>query len=294
MSVFKKQKGLPRNYIPSVKDAQWFIDYWKFLPSYTDQECALDKLFMELCPKNDCIEDVLIKCSALNDFYSTNIFGVHTVAEHILSLGIDTRLHQVDYSLVNDIAKIEVNGKEHFFYSFATKYCSHHLPEKYAIYDNYVEKVLLSINKKEPFANFKKEDLKIYEAYMSVIRGFSQHFGLTRFSIKQLDQYLWQLGKWYFNQYGLTYKYYNREDENPFQQKDIRNKFWYGEMLFVTGHQSVGKWKEEGKDWLRDANDSIRQLATKYSPEQFGVITYIYSHFEKMCPYDNLNWIIEY
>ncbi|KWW39754.1 MAG: hypothetical protein F083_1932 [bacterium F083] len=289
-----KKSDLPLDYKPSVKDAQWFIDNWQKLPSYTDQERALDKLFMELCPKNNRIEDVLIKCSALNDFYSTNIFGIHTLAEHILSLNIDERLHQVDYSLIGDIAKVEVNGKEHCFYSFATKYCSHHLPEKYAIYDNYVEKVLLSMNKKEPFSNFKREDLKDYETYMSVIRGFSQHFGLTQFSIKQLDQYLWQLGKWYFNQYGLTYKYYNREESSPFSKNDIRSKFWYGEMMFVTGHQSVGYWKEQGKKWLQTADDSIKQLAKKYTPEQFGLITYIYFNRATMCPYDDLSWIIEY
>ncbi len=289
-----KKSDLPLDYKPSVKDAQWFIDNWQKLPSYTDQERALDKLFMELCPKNNRIEDVLIKCSALNDFYITNIFGIHTLAEHILSLNIDERLHQVDYSLIGDIAKVEVNGKEHCFYSFATKYCSHHLPEKYAIYDNYVEKVLLSMNKKEPFSNFKREDLKDYETYMSVIRGFSQHFGLTQFSIKQLDQYLWQLGKWYFNQYGLTYKYYNREESSPFSKNDIRSKFWYGEMMFVTGHQSVGYWKERGKKWLQTADDSIKQLAKKYTPEQFVLITYIYFNRATMCPYDDLSWIIEY
>ena len=287
-------QDLPHNYKPSVKDAQWFIDYWQELPSYTDQERALDKLFMELCPKNGCIEDILIKCSALNDFYSTNIFGIHTLAEHILSLNIDKRLHQVDYSLIGDIAKVEVNGKEHCFYSFATKYCSHHLPEKYAIYDNYVEKVLLSMNKKELFVIFNREDLKDYETYMGVIRGFSQHFGLTQFSIKQLDQYLWQLGKWYFNQFGLTYKYYNREEVSPFSYDDIRSKFWHGEMMFVKGHQSVGYWKEQGKKWLQTADDSIKQLAKKCTPEQFGLITYIYFNRATMSPYDDLSWIIEY
>lgn len=285
---------LPISYNPSVKDAQWFIDYWQELPSYTAQERALDKLFMELCPKNNRIEDVLIKCSALNDFYSTNIFGIHTLAEHILSLNIDKRLYQVDYTLIGDIAKVEVNGKEHCFYSFATKYCSHHLPEKYAIYDNYVEKVLLTMNKKKPFANFKREDLKDYETYMGVIRGFSQHFGLTQFSIKQLDQYLWQLGKWYFNQYGLTYKYYNREEASPFSEDDIRSKFWHGEMMFVTGHQSVGYWKEQGKKWLQTADDSIKQLAKKCTPEQFGLITYIYLNRATMSPYEDLSWIIKY
>lgn len=292
--TFVSKQDLPNNYQPSVKDALWFINYWQQLPNYTNQEHALDKLFMELCPKNDCIEDVLIKCSALNDFYSTNIYDIHTLAQHILRLGIDARLVQGDLSLVNDIARVEINGKERFFYSFATKYCSHHQPEKFAIYDNYVEKVLVSINRKEHFANFKSEGLKDYNTYMRVILEFQQHFGLTQFSIKQLDQYLWQLGKWYFNQFGLNYKYYNREEESPFPKDDIRSKFWWGEMLFVTNNLSVGEWKERGKSFLKNASEGIKQLAAKYPPEQFGLITYIYFNYATMSPYDVLSWIMEY
>ena len=291
-----KKKDLPKDYIPSVKDAEWFIEYWNELPSYSNQEKALDKLFMDICRRNDNIEDILIKCSSLNDFYSTNIFDIHTVAQHILSLHIDERLKDGDLSLVNDIAHVEVNGKDHFFYSFATKYCSHHQPEQYAIYDNYVEKVLLSMNsrKHKPFANFKREDLKDYETYMSVIKAFQERFGLMGYNIKQLDQYLWQLGKWYFNQYGLTFKYYNREDESPFQKDDYKTKFWEGEKMYVTTHQNSGLWKNEGKEWLKTANDEIKQLAAKYTPEQFGLITYIAFQYSKWYPYDDPIWIVEY
>ena len=199
-------RGLPEGYRPSIEDVEWFVNYWKGLPNYSDQELALDKLFMVLCPKNDCIEDILIKCSALNDFYSTNIFDIHTLARHILDLKIDERLQNGDYSLIDVIANVEVNGKVHCFYSFATKYCSHHQPEKYAIYDNYVERVLLSLNKKEPFANFKKEQLKDYATYMGAILSFRQHFGLTKYSIKELDQYLWQLGVTTFTPLALCFQ----------------------------------------------------------------------------------------
>ncbi len=292
------KKDLPKGYIPSVKDAEWFIDYWNELPSYSNQEKALDKLFMDICKRNDNIEDILIKCSSLNDFYSTNIFDIHTVAQHILSLHIDERLEKGDRSLVNDIAHVEVNGKDHFFYSFATKYCSHHQPKQYAIYDSYVEKVLLSMNSRKHFANFTREDLKDYETYISVIRAFQQNFGLMQYNIKQLDQYLWQLGKWYFNQYGLTYKYYNREgwksNDCPYAKDDVRSKFWWGEMMFIRQYLSVGEWKEHGKNWLKTANEQIKQLASKYTPEQFGVITYISALFGKWCPYDDQSWLVEY
>ena len=288
------KKDLPESYVPSIKDVEWFLNYWNELPSYSNQEHALDKLFMELCPENKCIEDILIKCSALNDFYSTNIFDIHTLAQHILSLNVDDRLRKGDYSLVKDIANVEVNGKNHCFYSFATKFCSHHQPEIYAIYDSYVEKVLISLNKRGPFAIFKKNQLKDYDTYMRAILGFRQHYGLMNYSIKKLDQYLWQLGKWYFNQYGLSFKYYNREDENPFLEDDYCGHFWHGEMMFVTTHQSVGYWKEVGKTCLKEANEQIRELANSLTPEQFGVVIYISALFGKWCPYDDQSWITEY
>ena len=289
-----KKKDLPQGYVPSVKDAEWFLEYWKNLPSYSNQEKALDKLFMGICKRNDNIEDILIKCSSLNDFYSTNIFDIHTVAQHILSLKIDERLKNGDLSLVDEISHVEVNGKLHTFYSFATKYCSHHNPERYAIYDSYVEKVLLSMNSRDHFMKFKQEELKVYETYMRVIKAFQQRYGLMQYNIKRLDQYLWQLGKWYFNPYGLCYKYYNREDVNPFSENDVRNKFWHGEMMFVTTRQNNGFWKNEGKEWLKAANDDIKELAKKYTPEQFGVLTYISALFGKWCPYDDQEWIVEY
>lgn len=289
-----KKKDLPQGYVPSVKDAEWFLEYWKNLPSYSNQEKALDKLFMGICKRNDNIEDILIKCSSLNDFYSTNIFDIHTVAQHILSLKIDERLGNGDLSLVDEISHVEVNGKVHTFYSFATKYCSHHNPERYAIYDSYVEKVLVSMNSRDHFMDFKQEELKVYETYMNAIGAFRKCYGLTQYNIKQLDQYLWQLGKWYFNPYGLSYKYYHREDENPFPENDVRNIFWQGEMMFVTTHQKVGEWKEEGKEFLKDANVRIQVLASKLTPEQFGVVTYISALYGKWLPYDDQSWIVEY
>lgn len=289
-----EKKGLPIDYIPSIKDVEWFLNYWNGLPNYFNQEKALDKLFFQLCPENKCIEDVLVKCSSLNDFYSTNIFDIHTVAQHILSLNIDQRLKDGDLSLVQDIAQVEVNGKEHNFYSFATKYCSHHQPEQFAIYDSYVEKVLVSLNAREHFANFKKDDLKNYNVYMNAIYGFQKKYGLMNYSIKRLDQYLWQLGKWYFNQYGLSFKYYNREDQNPYAETDIRNRFWHGEMMFITTYQSVGGWKTSGKEFLKEANEKIRKFAEKLTPEQFGVVQYISTLFGKWIPYEDQTWIVEY
>ena len=188
-------------YRPTISAVNYFIDKWNTLDDYVHQEQALDRLFIELCPKNREITDILIKCSALNDFYSTNIFKVHNVALHYLSLDIDKRLEIGDATLVNDLAHITINGKQFYFYSFATKYCSHHQPLKFAIYDNYVDKLLKYYRDKDGFCKFKAADLKNYQIYLEIIRTFQRFYGIDMFTLKQIDKYLWQLGKEAFNRY---------------------------------------------------------------------------------------------
>lgn len=194
-------KGLPEDYKPSIKEVEWFLNNWQNLPNYSNQEKALDKLFMDLCKFNDNIEDILIKCSTLNDFYSTNIYDVYSVAQHLFKIDrIDERLKNGDPLLIKDIAKVKV-GKaktERTFYSFATKYCSFHQPTLFPIYDSYVEKVLWELKNRVEFSVFKLSELKDYPKFKKVVDDFRNHYGLTEFNYKELDQYLWQLGKKYF------------------------------------------------------------------------------------------------
>lgn len=106
-----------------------------------------------------------------------------------------------DPSLVEDIAKVKVGDppKEHNFYSFATKYCSHHKPGLFSIYDYYVEKVLIHFkNKDKQLNNFTKADLKHYPKFIKVIHDFQKCYNLESYNLKQMDEYLWQLGKEYY------------------------------------------------------------------------------------------------
>ena len=186
---------------PSKDSVERYLVKWRQLEKYYNQERALNKLFFDLCPKNDNIEDILLKCSTLNDFYSTNIFDINAVAYHILSLEIDERLEMGDLSLVEDIAKVKVGDppKEHNFYSFATKYCSHHKPSLYSIYDYFVEKVLLHFkNENKELHNFTQADLKHYPTFIQVIHDFQKCYHLESYDLKQMDEYLWQLGKEYY------------------------------------------------------------------------------------------------
>lgn len=183
---------------PCQEEIIKYLNKWDSLENYVLQESALDKLFFKTYPNNTDINDILIKASSLNDFYSTNIFSIFSVAKHILELNIDNRLKENDESLVNDIANVKINGKEKRFYSFATKYCSHHNPINFPIYDSYVEKILLYFNKKDNFANFKKEELKDYSNFKDVLVKFKQFYNIDSYNLKDIDRYIWQLGKEYF------------------------------------------------------------------------------------------------
>lgn len=183
---------------PCVEELEKYLIKWDELENYHLQENALNKLFYQLCPENNKIEDVLLKCATLNDFYSTNIFSIYPVAEHIVKLKIDSRLYSGDITLVKDIQKIIIGGKERNFYSFATKYCSHHNAKEFPIYDSYVEQILVYFQRKHHFSSFKLADLKEYTIFKKALIDFRTHYGLTKYSLKQIDQYIWQLGKEYF------------------------------------------------------------------------------------------------
>ena len=187
--------GIPA---PSVQAVIHYQETWEELDSYREQERALNRLFFEMAPENRDIADILLKVTTLNQFYSTNIFSVYPVAEHIKGLDMDARLKAGDESLVDDIRQIEFNGKKKNLYSFASKYCSHHNPEAYPIYDSYVDEVLRYFRDLDRLASFRTEELKNYRRFKDIQIAFRSYYGLEQLSLKEIDKYLWQFGKEYF------------------------------------------------------------------------------------------------
>ena len=199
-SIVQNGRVRPDIKSPNKEIVKHYLEKWDTLENYTAQESALNKLFRDLCPQNISLDDVLLKVATLNTFYSTNIYNVFAVARHIVHLNIDERLRQGDDSLVTDIASghgvvNKKGGKEIQFFSFATKYCSHHRPQVYPIYDSFVEDFLVYLSKVDDFTYFRREDLRDITVFKQTLMKLREFYGLEEFTLKQIDQYLWQYGK---------------------------------------------------------------------------------------------------
>ena len=46
--------------------------------------------------------------------------------------------------------------------------------------------------------NFSKQDLKEYKKFKEVLLAFKKYYNLNDYNLKDIDRYLWQLGKEYF------------------------------------------------------------------------------------------------
>lgn len=203
--AIKKSSSFPRKSVvaevpcPTKQAVNDYLKKWTELPDYSEQEAALHLLFHDTFHGNDNLSAVLLKCSTLNDFYGTNIFKIYPLAKHIVSLNIDDQLTRGDPQLVNDISEghgiKSRSGKELHLFSFATKYCSHHNPNDFPIFDSYVEKLLLYFRNVDRFSAFTSEELRDYKIFKKVILDFRKAYHLQDFNLKQIDQYLWQLGK---------------------------------------------------------------------------------------------------
>ena len=127
---------------PSIEQVNFYLRAWDEQENYVLQEHALDKLFFQTYPLNTDINDILVKASSLNDFYSTNIFSIFTV-----------------------------------------------------IYDSFVDKVLKYFRRVDGFCAFSDDELKNYPRFIEILNSFQRFYKLEDVNKKDLDRYLWQLGK---------------------------------------------------------------------------------------------------
>jgi hypothetical protein len=183
-------KTLPSIPKPCKEEVKFYLKKNESSKKYDDQTKAVSKIFKNCARENKTIEDILIKVSCVNQFDSTNIFDIHTVANHILHLNIDERLASGDLDLVKDMGHVILKDKPKYFYSFATKYCAHHSSEVYPIYDSYVSKILVHFKREYQFAEFKVDDLRDYQIFNDTIEAFIKFFGLNEYKKSEIDRYI--------------------------------------------------------------------------------------------------------
>ena len=158
-------------------------------------EKALADLFAQY-PANTNPSHVLLKVVALNTLYSTRILAVLKVARHIHELGekLDAALEAGSAEAVDWIANINIEEKNLYYYSFATKYCNWHKPDLYPLYELRVEKYLWFVKKQAVFNSDSlngHEDLWSYSTFCKVMAAFREEFGLGSYNYKQIDKFLW-------------------------------------------------------------------------------------------------------
>lgn len=182
---------------PNKKDLGLAIRAWQF---DCEGRCHNASLFLlyKAYPENRCVEKVLLKVSALNDFYMTRIWKTYAVAERIAKVkGLDALIRAGSPKAVAKVAACGVNpetGAKRILYSFATKYCHFHNPEAYQIYDRYVDETLRHFRRLNCTLEFENRDLHDYAVFQRIVDALAQRYGLdgTR---ENIDKYLWILGK---------------------------------------------------------------------------------------------------
>ncbi len=178
------------------KLAPIYIKRWDNLQDYPEQEETLNKLFAG-CPNNTDFTAVMIKVSTLDNFYSTQLRSVPEVVNCILSISdFDDKVRHGDIDLVD----LMCANDEYKPFSFASKYCSRYKEEAYPIYDSYVANVLSEYREMDSFTTISTNILsnrnKSYkEDFFPMIEDFREYYGLTKYSFKELDRFLWLLGK---------------------------------------------------------------------------------------------------
>jgi hypothetical protein len=150
---------------------------------------------VERFPDNSRLEHVLLKVTAINELYGTNIYATFAMARHIHALGIDSALADHSTELVDRIAGVILAKRRRSMFSFASKYCSWHAPLHYPLYDSFVAKLLCSYRREYKFGTFKNPELRSYDRYKAVVSQFRSFFCLEQFTFKELDKFLWLYGK---------------------------------------------------------------------------------------------------
>ena len=162
------------------------------LPDYALQEKVLADIFTKY-PNNTTLAEVILKVNLLNAFYSTGILDVVTVATHIVTQHVDTDIQNGNVAVIDKIARVKHNGKCWNHFSFATKYCSFHQPQKFPIFDSFIAECFSQLSKNNYFQKkFPKNTIRnCYSDFKKFYDEFMTKQPALPHDYKEFDKYLW-------------------------------------------------------------------------------------------------------
>ena len=203
----RRAKLIPTKIKPSqVKVAQ---DIQKTLPMWDLTDKALRKL--NECYEGFDLDACMIKVAAVNALYSTNVYAITRMAEHIHAtlqreeFGAITEKNSVE--LVESIADLKLSAtrivqeldpdditgpkqhKKRQFRSFASKFCAFFVnPDLFPIYDEAAREAI-----KHHLPAEDVDQLLTYSAFMKNVHAVSDWSEL-QVGYKEIDRYLWLRG----------------------------------------------------------------------------------------------------
>ena len=183
---------------PSVRSIEAIIKRYKLANKYPRLAPDAAKHLIRAFPKNAVFEHVYIKVNYINGAFKTRIGDTLQIAQNIHKIsGLDRRLKQGDPSLIAEIQNYKSkSGRDFRFYSFATKYCYCHNPQKFPIFDQNVKTSLEFY--RDTFKDapkFATARLRDYDEFLRVITGFIEFAKAKSLSIPVIDHYLWIHGQ---------------------------------------------------------------------------------------------------
>lgn len=165
------------------------------------------------------------KVSLINDNYSTYLSSAEKCAISKILYDYSTELQEPNYNsgLITEIRdkckKDKIINKDP--YSFITKYCCHHNPNYYPIYDSYVDIMLKWYSDLEQFPFTIAEnnmDFSDYDSFCGALEQFKEcceaDISIESISFRDIDKFLWSAGKSFFNPY-INKEMYENYKNNP-------------------------------------------------------------------------------
>lgn len=177
------------------------LDEGTYSKFFADRDRILERLFR--ASSNADFDAVYLKCTVLNDFYSTRIPSdeLARIAKKIVK-----NHAQIDAWLAagaDDVIKAICSYGSIKNYSFATKYANWHNHLDFPIYDSFVRELLNCLRQcAMPDLFPSKESLKEYGRLRDVLREIVKQYNLTfckdangidMINYKLLDKFLWAL-----------------------------------------------------------------------------------------------------